>query len=121
MNDLQGIANTTALTKSGNNEPRVEITINIVDSPAELKVLNDSARNSDVQLLHTQYPTKRIAKGTATSIIRFLVNWQKHNGWTLQTVANMFPKLAWATAEYQEENFPHSSADDAVTQGGEEQ
>jgi len=120
MDDLQGIANTTAITKSGSNEPRVEITINIVDSPAEMKVLNDAARGADVQLMHTQFPTKRIVKGKATSIIHFLVNWQKHNGWTLQTVANMFPKLAWATAEYQADHFPHSSADDAAAQQGEE-
>lgn len=119
MNDLRDIANTTSLTKNGDSRQRTSITIDIVDSPAELKLMGNAARDADVQLLHTGLPTKRIAKGTPVAVISFLLNWQRHNGWTLQTIANAFPKLAWATAEYQAENFPVSSADTAG-QGGEE-
>ena len=122
MDDIRSIANTMSLVKGGRNErsPRTEISIEVVDSPAELKAMNNAACNADVRVVGTDRPNRKIANGEPVNLVTFLMDWQRHNGWTLQTVANMYPKLAWATAEYQHENFPMSSADNAAGGGGEE-
>ena len=120
MTDIRSIANTTSLTRTGGRGTAlpVEITVNVVDSPAEMKLMENAARDTDVRISRSSFPTKRIVKDEAGNIIAFLLAWQRHNGWTLQTIANSFPKLAWATAEYQKDNFPHSKAD-AAAGGGE--
>jgi len=119
MEDIQSIANSTASTKTNNPGRTVEVTINAMDTDMEKKRLEQIADAHGIKLQHTQFPTKRIAKGKDTDVIGFLLEWKKPDGYSLQTIAGYWPKLASATAYYQNEEFPRSKQDELAQQQGE--